>query len=131
MIPVYSHSNSTAPAAARLRISLLILPALKNIRQNPMASSADKLNLTKLSLNSIVEFILDDSNPLHMRAIRLFELQVAIFYPTSFIPLLENASDTRGIDKRLRTTRIFVATKFLQQIENELCKAARTETISI
>jgi hypothetical protein len=85
-----------------------------------------------MSLDQIVNAIIDDTvaSP-YLRAIRLYELQVAIFYPQSFGALVTAKNDTRGANKKLRTARIYAGIKFLEQIEDELREKTKNDTISI
>ena len=85
-----------------------------------------------MSLDNIVAAIIDDANTsLYRRAIRLYELQIAIFYPRSFRTLISAANDARGADRRLRTARIYAGIKCLEHIEDELCAKNAVDSISI
>jgi hypothetical protein len=80
-----------------------------------------------MSLDSLVKFLITENDPesLHFRAIRLFEFQVALFYPQYYSNLLASDDDCRGAKKILKTARIYAATKFLQHIEATLSQASR------
>src|SRR4051812_41064902 len=71
------------------------------------------------TLDRVVSGILDESISSRLRAVRLFEFQVALFHSSSFAKLLLSEQD-RGPTKRLRTARIFAAVKLLEQIESDL-----------
>ena len=86
-----------------------------------------------MGLASLVEYLVDDSSaiPAHLRAIRLFELQVAFFYPEAFTSLVKTQDDRRAPRKILRTARIYAAVKFLEDIEARLREETQAESISI
>jgi hypothetical protein len=85
-----------------------------------------------MSLDQIVKAIVDDADASpYLRAIRLYELQVAIFYPRSFRALIAATNDARGANKRLRTARIYAGIKFLEHIEAELRGTLPTGNLSI
>jgi hypothetical protein len=85
-----------------------------------------------MSLDQIVSAIVDepDTSP-YLRAIRLYELQVAISYPQDFLALTEATELTCGATKRLRTVRIYAGVKFLEKIEEELRQKLETDKIPL
>jgi hypothetical protein len=86
-----------------------------------------------MSLDQIVKLIVDDSGTVspYLRAIRLFEFQVAIFNPNSFRKLVSAERNDRAPSQLLRTARIFAAIKFLEDIEAELRKGNADKAVSI
>jgi hypothetical protein len=86
-----------------------------------------------MSLNNIVRFLVDEngSNSLHLRAICLFEFQVALFYPNSYRILVASARASRGSTRRLRNARIYAATKFLDDIQMRFARPHQSTPISI
>jgi hypothetical protein len=62
-----------------------------------------------MSLNEIVGLLIDESISRYIRAISLFELQIAIFRPKSFERLIEAEVGLCAPTKILRTARIFAA----------------------
>jgi hypothetical protein len=86
----------------------------------------------QMSLDGAVTAIVNDENvSVYLRAIRLYELQVAIFYPLSFRALCAAETEARAADRWLRTARIYAGIRFLEQIESELRQARGSDTISI
>jgi hypothetical protein len=72
------------------------------------------MNTSKLPetrLDNLVNLLINGSGSHHVieRAIRLYEFQVAIFYPESYIKFLHNENDSRGPIHRLRSARIRAA----------------------
>jgi hypothetical protein len=86
-----------------------------------------------MSLDQIVKIIVDESGTVspYMRAIRLFEFQVAIFNPNSFRKLVSAERNDRAPSQLLRTACIFAAIKFLEDIEAELRKSNADKAVSI
>jgi hypothetical protein len=73
-----------------------------------------------MSLDHIVERLIDDKVSATQRAIRLFEFQVAVFNPRSFRQLVASKNDQRAPSRLLKTARIFAAIRFLEAIEKKL-----------
>jgi len=86
-----------------------------------------------MSLTRIINTIIDDSSAAspYLRAIRLFELQVAIFNPNSFHKLVSTGKEDRAPSRLLQTARIFAAIKFLEEIEAKLRKNVGGTAVSI
>jgi hypothetical protein len=85
-----------------------------------------------MSLDQIVSAIVDDTKESpYLRAIRLFEFQIAKFNPPSFSKLIANGNAPRAPTKRLRTTRILSAIRFLEDIEAELSREKQILNLSI
>jgi len=84
-----------------------------------------------MSLDQIASLISDEGASLYLRAIRLYEFQVAIFYPLSFRALCAAGTEARAANQRLRTARIYAGIRFLEQIEKELRQACGSDTIPI
>jgi hypothetical protein len=86
-----------------------------------------------MELNHIVDFLLKsgDSASSHLRAIRLFEFQIAVFHPRSFGLLVAKGNDATAPSDRLKTARIFAATKFLEKIDTDLKQEKNVDAISI
>jgi hypothetical protein len=85
-----------------------------------------------MSLDSVATYLINTSNPLHLRAVRLFEFQVSIFYPKSFASMLKSTADgARARTRRLRSARIFAAIKFLEDLESQLHKDRATVNIPL
>ena len=86
-----------------------------------------------MSLSHIVEFLIKDvvSASRLRRAIRLFEFQVALFYPVSFKKLVARQNDVAARTNKLKTARIFAAIKILEKIEADLKREKNLSEISI
>jgi hypothetical protein len=86
-----------------------------------------------MSLDRIVELIIKDCSTTfpYMRAIRLFEFQVAVFNPTSFNKLVAAEKDHRAPSELLRIARIFSAIRFLETIEEKLRQDNAGKPVSI
>jgi len=73
-----------------------------------------------MSLSDVARLIIDpQESSLYLRAIRLFELQVAVFFPDDFEILVDEQPSMRGVTKRLRNARLHAATKFLEYLEEK------------
>jgi len=74
------------------------------------------------SLDQLVEFLIHErgSESLYIRAIRLFEFQVALFYPKEYQKLLASTHDNRAPTTFLRGVRTYVASRFLDDIQAKL-----------
>jgi hypothetical protein len=85
-----------------------------------------------MSLDDLVSLLLEknSSHSVYSRAIRLFEFQVAVFYPISYSKMLAS-DDLHAATRRLRTARIYAGIKFLEDIEAELCKKTRSAAIPL
>jgi hypothetical protein len=75
-----------------------------------------------MSLNHLIELLMDESKSRYMRAIRLFEFQTAVYQPKAFKRHITTQGDVRAPTKILRTARIFAAIKILEKIEADLQK---------
>ncbi len=86
-----------------------------------------------MDLNRIVEVLLGtgDSASLYLRAIRLFEFQIAVFHPGSFGRLVARGNEANAPSNQLKTARIFAAIKFLEKIETELRQKKNIGAISL
>jgi len=84
-----------------------------------------------MSLNHLVELLIDESKSRYMRAIRLFEFQTAVYHPKAFKRLVATQGDVRAPTRILRTARIFAAIKILEKIEADLKQKKDDRVISI
>ena len=86
-----------------------------------------------MSLTNIVQFLIKDTESTSqlLRAIRLFEFQIALFYPYSFTRLLASESDVTAPTRRLRAARLFAAIKILEKIEADIKQQKEVSVISI
>ena len=84
-----------------------------------------------MSLNHLVELLIDESKSRYMRAIRLFEFQTAVSHPKAFKLLVATQGDVRAPTRILRTARIFAAIKILEKIEADLKQGKDDRFISI
>jgi hypothetical protein len=86
-----------------------------------------------MSLSNFVQSLINESKTTSrfLRAIRLFELQIALFYPRSFGRLLGSESDATEPTGRQRMARLFAAIRILEKIEADLTKHKNVSVISI
>ena len=84
-----------------------------------------------ISLNHLVEFLIDKSKSRYMRTIRLFEFQTAVYHPKAFKRLVATQGDVRAPTRILRTARIFAAIRILEKIEADLKWKKEHRVISI
>jgi hypothetical protein len=84
-----------------------------------------------MSLNHLVELLIDESKSQYMRAIRLFEFQTAVYHPKAFKRLVATQGDVRAPTRMLKTARIFAAIKILEKIEADLKQKKGDGAISI
>ena len=66
-----------------------------------------------MSLRHVVEFLIKgvESASRLRPAIRLFEFQVALFYPVSFKKLVARQNDVAAPTNKVKTARVFAAIK--------------------
>jgi hypothetical protein len=85
-----------------------------------------------MSLNQIVELLIDESKSQYTRAITLFEFQTAVYRPKAFDHLIKaNEVGLRAPTRILRTARIFAAIKILEEIEVDLSQKRADSVISL
>ena len=84
-----------------------------------------------MSLNQIVELLIDESKSQYTRAISLFEFQTAIYRPKAFKRLVEAQVHFCAPTKILRTARVFAAIRILEKIEADLKQKKDKSAISI
>jgi hypothetical protein len=85
-----------------------------------------------MSLNQIVELLIDESKSQYTRAITLFEFQTAVYRPNAFDHLIKaNEVGLRAPTRILRTARIFAAIKILEEIEVDLSQKRADSVISL
>ena len=86
-----------------------------------------------MSLKRIVEPLIEDpqSTSRYLRAIKLFEFQIALLHPGSFRRLVASESDVTAPTRTLKTARIFAASKILEKIEADLKREKDVPVISI
>jgi hypothetical protein len=73
-----------------------------------------------MSLDQIVERLIDETKSRYIRAISLYEFQTAIFRPKAFERLIKAQVGLRAPTEILRTARIFAAIRVLERIELNL-----------
>lgn len=84
-----------------------------------------------MSLDHVVDAIIDEDSVLQLRAIRLYELQVAILSRGSFGALCNATHQKHGATKRLRTARILAAIRFLERAEADLRRTNSIDAIPL
>jgi hypothetical protein len=85
-----------------------------------------------MSLEHIVERLIDESKSSYSRAIDLFEFQTAVYRPkASFQRLIATQRDARAPTKVLRTARIFAAIRILEKIEEDLREKRDSSVVSL
>ena len=84
-----------------------------------------------MDLDSLVKFLLDDSQPLEMRSISLFEFQVSLFYPRTFQKLYAARYAPGSATPKSKSARALAGTQFLTKIENNLVAEKKGGVVSI
>ncbi|HEY2245224.1 MAG: hypothetical protein WAV38_17100 [Xanthobacteraceae bacterium] len=86
-----------------------------------------------MSLKHIVELLIKDSEPTSrfLRALRLFEFQVSVFYRKSFDLLVASESNVTAPTAKLKKAQILAAIKILEKIEADLKQKQNLSVISI
>jgi hypothetical protein len=84
-----------------------------------------------MSLDQIVQLLVDETKSRYIRAITLFEFQTALYRPKAFERLIEGEVGLRAPTAILRTARIFAAIKILEKIEADLRQKRADSIISL
>src|SRR5476651_1514811 len=83
-----------------------------------------------IGLNRLADLLVNKSDSEEIRAIRLYEFQIALFWPKSLRPLLTHLDRNRRPNKMLRTVSLYVGSQFIEEIRKKIAEEHKSTKIS-